>query len=260
MCDQSIIVRNIGTIFLAGPPLVKAATGEVVTAEELGGGEMHSKTSGVTDYLAEDDAHALVLARRCIANLNYPSSSRPLSTTFSEPLYDPKELAGIAPTNLRKPLEMREIIARIVDGSVFDEFKPLFGTTLVTGFGRVHDRPIGIMGNNGILFSESALKGAHFVQLCGQRNIPLLFLQNISGFMVGQEAEASGIAKNGAKLVTAVSTVNVPKFSIVVGASFGAGNYGMCGRAFAPRFLWMWPNARIGVGPPSSPIIKYHSS
>ncbi|KAL7270807.1 Methylcrotonoyl-CoA carboxylase beta chain, mitochondrial [Rhizina undulata] len=246
LCDESIIVKKTATIFLAGPPLVKAATGEVVTAEALGGAELHSKTSGVTDYLAEDDAHAVVMARRCIANLNYPKSAVARGGG-EDPLYDPKELNGIVGPNLRKPVEIREIIARIVDGSRFDEFKANYGTTLVTGFAHIHTHPIGIIANNGILFSESSLKGAHFIQLCAARNIPLLFLQNISGFMVGQAAEAGGIAKNGAKLVTAVSTANVPKFTVLVGASYGAGNYGMCGRAYGGRFLWMWPNARIGV-------------
>ncbi|KAI5856301.1 carboxyl transferase [Tricharina praecox] len=246
MSDESIIVENSGTIFLAGPPLVKAATGEVVTAEELGGGALHSKVSGVTDYLAVDDAHALVLARRCVANLNWPTTSVP-EVEVKEPLYDPKELVGIVGTNLRKPIEIKEVIARIVDGSEFSEFKENYGTTLVTGFARIHGYRVGIIGNNGILFSEASLKGAHFIQLCAQRNIPLVFLQNISGFMVGKDAEAGGIAKNGAKLVNAVSCADVPKFTVVIGASYGAGNYGMCGRAFSPRFLWMWPNAKIAV-------------
>ncbi|KAF8460289.1 methylcrotonoyl-CoA carboxylase subunit beta [Kalaharituber pfeilii] len=249
MSDENIIVQNQGTIFLAGPPLVKAATGEIVTAEELGGGDLHSKTSGVTDFLAVDDAHALVLARRCVANLNWPQAQSPLpsSETPKEPLYDPNELDGIIGTNLRKQVDVHEIIARIVDGSEFAEFKENYGTSLVTGFARIHGYRVGIVANNGILFSESALKGAHFIQLCTQRNIPLVFLQNISGFMVGKDAEAGGIAKNGAKLVTAVACADVPKFTIVFGASYGAGNYGMCGRAYSPRLLFMWPNAKIGV-------------
>jgi len=246
MSDESIIVENSGTIFLAGPPLVKAATGEEVTAEELGGGALHSRTSGVTDYLAVDDAHALTLARRCVANLNWPASKEPV-VGVKEPLYDPRDLVGIVGPNLRKPIEMKEVIARIVDGSEFSEFKENYGTTLVCGFARIHGYQVGILGNNGILFSEAALKGAHFIQICAQRNIPLVFLQNISGFMVGKDAEAGGIAKNGAKLVNAVSCADMPKFTVVIGASYGAGNYGMCGRAYSPRFLWMWPNARIGV-------------
>jgi 3-methylcrotonyl-CoA carboxylase beta subunit len=230
MCDESIIVENQGTIFLAGPPLVKAATGEEVSAEDLGGGRLHSSVSGVTDYLAVDDAHALVLARRSIGNLNWPRSTE-LDThapqSYQEPLYDPADLTGIVGTNLRKQLPMHEIIARIVDGSSLAEFKPTYGTTLITGFARIHNHRVGIIANNGILFSESALKGAHFIQLCCQRNIPLVFLQNISGFMVGAEAERGGIAKNGAKLVTAVACADVPKFTVVIGASAGAGNYGM---------------------------------
>ncbi|PQE18078.1 propionyl- carboxylase beta chain protein [Rutstroemia sp. NJR-2017a BVV2] len=247
MSDESIIVGGQGHIFLAGPPLVKAATGEEVTHEELGGGSMHSSVSGVTDYLAIDDAHAIVLARRSISNLNWPKKSFPAPATYEEPLYDPSELTGIATTNLRKPLPIHEIIARIVDGSVFSEFKRDYGTTLVTGFATIYGHKVGIIANNGILFSTSSLKGAHFIELCTQRNIPLIFLQNISGFMVGSDAEREGIAKNGAKLVTAVACANVPKFTVVVGASYGAGNYGMCGRAYSPRFLYMWPNARIGV-------------
>ncbi|KAK4694996.1 hypothetical protein P7C71_g2671, partial [Lecanoromycetidae sp. Uapishka_2] len=246
MSDESIIVENQGTIFLAGPPLVKAATGEIVTAEELGGGRLHSSISGVTDYLAVDDAHALVLARRSISNLNWPTQEK-IEVSYKEPLYDPEELAGIVGTNLRKHIPAREIIARIVDGSEFSEFKKDYGTTIVTGFARIYGQQVGIVANNGILFSESSLKGAHFIQLCAQRNIPLTFLQNISGFMVGADAEKGGIAKNGAKLVTAVACADVPKFTVVVGASAGAGNYGMCGRAYSPRFLWMWPNAKIGV-------------
>ncbi|CAG8977289.1 hypothetical protein HYALB_00012981 [Hymenoscyphus albidus] len=247
MSDESIIVDGQGHIFLAGPPLVKAATGEVVSAEDLGGGKMHTSVSGVTDYLAVDDAHALVLARRSISNLNWPKKAFPPPETYSEPLHDPEELIGIATTNLRKPLPIHEIISRIVDGSVFSEFKRDYGTTLVTGFAHIYGHKVGIIANNGILFSTSSLKGAHFIELCCQRQIPLIFLQNISGFMVGTDAEREGIAKNGAKLVTAVACANVPKFTVVVGASNGAGNYGMCGRAYSPRFLWMWPNARIGV-------------
>jgi 3-methylcrotonyl-CoA carboxylase beta subunit len=267
MSDESIIVENQGHIFLAGPPLVKAATGEVVTPEELGGGKMHSSVSGVADYLAVDDAHALVLARRCISNLNWPrtssstsssSSSTATTTTthqdaaadadaYAEPLYPAEELLGIASTNLRKPLPIHEVIARLVDGSAFAEFKRDFGPTLVTGFARIQGHRVGIVANDGILFGASALKGAHFVELCAQRAVPLLFLQNIAGFMVGRDAEREGIAKHGAKLVTAVACADVPKFTVVVGGSYGAGNYGMCGRAYAPRFLWMWPNARVGV-------------
>ncbi|MCJ1287309.1 Methylcrotonoyl-CoA carboxylase beta chain, mitochondrial [Xylographa opegraphella] len=246
MSDESIIVENQGTIFLAGPPLVKAATGEVVSAEDLGGGKLHSSISGVTDYLAVDDAHALVLARRSISNLNWPAQA-PTPPSFKEPLYSPEELAGIVGTNLRTPIPAHEIIARIVDGSEFAEFKRDYGTSLVTGFARIHGNRVGILANNGILFSEAALKGAHFIQLCTQRRLPLVFLQNISGFMVGADAEKGGIAKNGAKLVTAVACAHVPKFTVVFGASAGAGNYGMCGRAYSPRFLWMWPNAKIGV-------------
>lgn len=250
MSDESIIVQEQGHIFLAGPPLVKAATGESVTAEDLGGGKMHSSVSGVTDYLAVDDAHAIVLARRSIANLNWPDDRRRSTSKdkeFVEPLYSPSELLGIASTNLRKPLPIHEVIARIVDGSAFAEFKRDYGSTLVTGFAHLYGQQVGIVANNGILFSSSALKGAHFIQLCSQRGIPLVFLQNISGFMVGTDAEREGIAKNGAKLVTAVACADVPKFTVVVGGSYGAGNYGMCGRAYSPRFLWMWPNARIGV-------------
>ncbi|KAE8151129.1 3-methylcrotonyl-CoA carboxylase, subunit beta [Aspergillus avenaceus] len=250
MSDETIIVENQGTIFLAGPPLVKAATGEEVSAEDLGGGRLHSTISGVTDYLAVDDAHALILARRSVANLNYPTTSVPLkldANTIKEPLYDPAELNGIVGTNLRRQIPAHEVIARIVDGSEFAEFKRDYGTTLVTGFARIYGHKVGIVANNGILFSESSLKGAHFIELCAQRNIPLLFLQNISGFMVGADAEKGGIAKNGAKLVTAVACANVPKFTVVFGSSAGAGNYGMCGRAYSPRLLFMWPNAKIGV-------------
>ena len=252
MSDESIIVGEQGHIFLAGPPLVKAATGEVVTAEELGGGKMHSSVSGVTDYLAVDDAHALTLARRSVKNLNWPARSAATqppapADTVAEPLYDPEELLGIATTNLRKPIPIREVIARIVDGSEFSEFKRDFGTTLVTGFASIYGHKVGIIANDGILFASSAVKGAHFIELCTQRGIPLVFLQNISGFMVGTASEREGIAKHGAKLVTAVACAEVPKFTIVVGGSYGAGNYGMCGRAYSPRFLWMWPNARVGV-------------
>ncbi|KAG6104427.1 hypothetical protein E4U14_005733 [Claviceps sp. LM454 group G7] len=248
MSDESIIVARQGHIFLAGPPLVKAATGEQVSAEDLGGGEMHSSVSGVTDYLAVDDAHAITLARRSISNLNWPSSSCPPSSSPPlEPLHDPEQLLGITSPNLRQPIPIREVIARIVDGSEFSEFKHDFGTTLVTGFASIYGHKIGIIANNGILFSASALKGAHFIQLCSQRGIPLIFLQNISGFMVGSATEREGIAKHGAKLVTAVACATVPKFTVVVGGSYGAGNYGMCGRAYGPRFLWMWPNARVGV-------------
>ncbi|UPX10588.1 Methylcrotonoyl-CoA carboxylase [Ascochyta rabiei] len=248
MSDESIIVENQGHIFLAGPPLVKAATGEVVSAEDLGGGKLHSEVSGVTDYLAVDDAHALVLARRSIGNLNWHRNQTvSVKPAFKEPLYDPKELNGIVGTNLRKQIPIHEVIARIVDGSSFSEFKPLYGSTLVTGFATIYGHPVGIVANNGILFSESSLKGAHFVQLCGKRQIPLIFLQHISGFMVGQDAEKGGIAKNGAKLVTAVSCVDVPKFTVVVGSSAGAGNYGMCGRAYSPRLLFTWPNAKTSI-------------
>ncbi|KAK0655932.1 methylcrotonoyl-CoA carboxylase beta chain mitochondrial precursor [Cercophora newfieldiana] len=251
MSDESIIVQEQGHIFLAGPPLVKAATGEVVSPEDLGGGKMHSSVSGVTDYLAVDDAHAIVLARRCISNLNWPveltAVAPSVEKVVNEPLYPPEELVGVASTNLRKPLPIHEVIARIVDGSRFAEFKRDYGTTLVTGWATIYGQRVGIVANNGILFSSSAVKGAHFIELCAQRGIPLVFLQNISGFMVGADAEREGIAKNGAKLVTAVACADVPKFTVVVGGSYGAGNYGMCGRAYSPRFLWMWPNARIGV-------------
>ncbi|MBE9553489.1 MAG: methylcrotonoyl-CoA carboxylase, partial [Proteobacteria bacterium] len=230
-----------------GPPLVKAATGEVVTAEELGGAEVHSRISGVTDHMAEDDAHALAIARRIAGHLNRRKQVTLDLTEPREPLYDAKELHGVVPQDLRKPYDVREVIARIVDASEFDEFKRLYGETLVTGFARIHGYPVGIVANNGILFSESALKGAHFVELCAQRGIPLVFLQNISGFMVGRKYEAGGIARDGAKLVTAVACANVPKFTVIIGGSFGAGNYGMCGRAYSPRFLFMWPNARISV-------------
>src|SRR5271157_13436 len=247
MSDETIIVRNQGTIFLGGPPLVKAATGEVVSAEDLGGGDLHTRTSGVADHLAENDRHALGIARRIVADLN---ARKPASLEVRRPApprYDPAELYGVVSADRRRPFEVREIIARIVDGSEFDEFKRLYGATLVTGFAHVCGYPVGIVANNGILFSESAQKGAHFIELCAQRDIPLVFLQNITGFMVGRKYEAGGIAKDGAKMVTAVATAAVPKFTVVIGGSFGAGNYGMCGRAYSPRFLWMWPNARIGV-------------
>ncbi|MFA7415826.1 MAG: carboxyl transferase domain-containing protein [Rhizobium sp.] len=247
MCDESIIVRNQGTIFLGGPPLVKAATGEVVTAEELGGAEVHTRHSGVSDHYATSDAHAIGIARRIIARSNAPEKSTRGLIASREPLYPADELYGIVPADPRKPFDVRDIIARIVDASEFDEFKALFGTTLVCGLAHIWGQPVGILGNNGILFSESAQKGAHFVELCSQKNIPLVFLQNITGFMVGKKYEAGGIAKDGAKLVTAVSTTSVPKYTVVVGGSYGAGNYGMCGRAYSPRFLWMWPNARISV-------------
>jgi 3-methylcrotonyl-CoA carboxylase beta subunit len=247
MADESIIVRNQGTIFLGGPPLVRAATGEVVTAEELGGADVHSRTSGVTDHYAQDDAHALAIARRIVGNLNRVKQPSLALKDAREPRYDPAELYGIIPADTRKPYDVREVIARLVDGSEFDEFKQLYGTTLVCGFAHLFGYPLGIVANNGILFSESALKGAHFIQLSAQRGIPLVFLQNITGFMVGKKYEAGGIAKDGAKMVTAVSCARVPKLTLIIGGSFGAGNYGMCGRAFAPRFLWMWPNARISV-------------
>lgn len=247
MCDESIIVEGQGTIFLGGPPLVKAATGEEVTAEELGGADVHSRISGVTDHMARDDLHALQLARRAVRNLNRRKSLTVTTHPPTDPIFDPAELTGIAPVDLRKPFNVREIIARIVDGSEFDEFKRLYGETLVTGFAHIHGYPVGIIANNGILFSESAQKGAHFIELCAQRGIPLVFLQNISGFMVGKKYEQGGIAKDGAKMVTAVACAKVPKFTIVIGGSFGAGNYSMCGRSYSPRFLWMWPNARISV-------------
>ncbi len=247
MSDESIIVQNQGTIFLGGPPLVKAATGEVVTAEELGGGDVHTRLSGVADHLAQNDQHALALARSIVANLNRQKPHPFTRRTSIEPRYCAQELYGIIPTDTRKPYDVREIIARIVDNSEFDEFKARYGTTLVCGFAHLFGMPVGIIANNGILFSESALKGAHFIELCCQRKIPLVFLQNITGFMVGKKAENEGIARNGAKMVTAVATAAVPKLTVIIGGSFGAGNYGMCGRAFSPRFLWMWPNARISV-------------
>jgi 3-methylcrotonyl-CoA carboxylase beta subunit len=247
MSDETIIVKNQGTIFLGGPPLVKAATGEVVSAEELGGADVHTRISGVADHFAENDAHALALVRRVVANLNWRKPEGPALQTPQPPLYDPGELYGVIPMDTRKPYDVREVIARMVDGSRLDEFKARFGATLVTGFAHLHGYPIGIVANNGILFSESAQKGAHFIELCAQRRIPLLFLQNISGFMVGRKYENGGIARDGAKMVTAVACAQVPKFTVIIGGSFGAGNYGMCGRAYAPRFLWMWPNARISV-------------
>jgi 3-methylcrotonyl-CoA carboxylase beta subunit len=247
MSDESIIVRNQGTIFLAGPPLVKAATGEVVTAEDLGGADVHSRVSGVTDHYALDDAHALGIARRIVGHLNRVKRPTLDIAAPAEPLYDPQELYGVVPSDTRKPYDVREVIARLVDGSELDEFKQLYGQTLVTGFARLWGYPVGIVASNGILFSESALKGAHFIELCAQRGIPLVFLQNITGFMVGRKYEAGGIAKDGAKMVTAVACARVPKFTLIIGGSFGAGNYGMCGRAYSPRFLWMWPNARISV-------------
>ncbi|MBI2296194.1 MAG: methylcrotonoyl-CoA carboxylase [Betaproteobacteria bacterium] len=247
MSDETIIVKNQGTIFLAGPPLVKAATAEVVTAEELGGADVHTRISGVADHFAEDDRHALELARRAVANLTRGPRTALATREPREPLHDPEELYGVIPQSTRTPFDVREIIARIVDGSELDEFKARYGATLVTGFAHVEGYPVGIVANNGILFSESALKGTHFIELCCQRGIPLVFLQNITGFMVGKKAEHGGIAKDGAKMVTAVACARVPKFTVIIGGSFGAGNYGMCGRAYSPRFLWIWPNARISV-------------
>ena len=247
MSDESVIVRGQGTIFLGGPPLVKAATGEIVSAEDLGGADVHSRTSGVTDHYAENDAHALGIARRIVGSLNTAKRPDVALRAPRPPRYDPAELHGVIPTDRRKPFDVREVIARIVDDSDFDEFKRLYGTTIVTGFAHIHGMPVGIVANNGILFSESALKAAHFIELCAQRGVPLVFLQNITGFMVGRKYESGGIAKDGAKMVTAVATANVPKFTVIIGGSFGAGNYGMCGRAYSPRMLWMWPNARISV-------------
>ena len=247
MSDETVIVRNQGTIFLGGPPLVKAATGEVVSAEDLGGGDVHTRLSGVADHLAENDSHALFIARRIVGSFNRVKPQTVTLAPSEEPLYDPQELYGVIPADTRKPYDVREVIARIVDGSRFDEFKARYGTTLVTGFARLHGMPVGIVANNGILFGESAQKGAHFIELCAQRGVPLLFLQNITGFMVGRKYENAGIAKDGAKMVTAVATAMVPKLTVLIGGSFGAGNYGMCGRAYSPRFLWMWPNARISV-------------
>jgi 3-methylcrotonyl-CoA carboxylase beta subunit len=253
MSDETIIVKNQGTIFLGGPPLVKAATGEIVSAEDLGGGDVHTRLSGVADHLAQNDTHALGIARNIVRNLNTNTATGQqnkacaATESIANPKYPADEMYGVVPTDTRKPYDVREIIARIVDGSEFDEFKARFGSTLVTGFARIEGMMVGIIANNGILFSESAQKGAHFIQLCCQRKIPLVFLQNITGFMVGRKVENEGIARHGAKMVTAVATASVPKFTIIIGGSYGAGNYGMCGRAYSPRFLWMWPNARICV-------------
>ena len=247
MSDETIIVKNQGTIFLGGPPLVKAATGEIVTAEDLGGGDAHTRLSGVADHLAQNDLHALALARKAVGSLNRRKPAGPVLRAPTAPLLDARELLGVIPTDTRKPFDVREIIARVVDGSEFHEFKQRFGSTLVCGFAHIEGMPVGIIANNGILFSESAVKGAHFIELCCQRKVPLVFLQNITGFMVGRKYENEGIARHGAKLVTAVATASVPKFTIIIGGSYGAGNYGMCGRAYSPRFLWMWPNARICV-------------
>ncbi|HAD08147.1 MAG TPA: methylcrotonoyl-CoA carboxylase, partial [Porticoccaceae bacterium] len=247
MADESIIVKQQGTIFLGGPPLVKAATGEIVSAEELGGADVHCRTSGVTDHYAQNDHHALQLARQSVARLNRVKPMQLDIREPVEPLYAAEEIYGVVPKDSKQPYDVREVIARIVDGSEFDEFKALFGTTLICGFARIHGYPVGILGNNGILFGESAQKGAHFIEICAQRKIPLVFLQNITGFMVGKQYEAGGIAKHGAKMVTAVACAKVPKFTVIIGGSFGAGNYGMCGRSYDPRFLFMWPNARISV-------------
>ncbi|GAD54522.1 carboxyl transferase domain-containing protein [Limimaricola cinnabarinus] len=247
MSDVTIIVKAQGTIFLAGPPLVKAATGEVVSAEDLGGGDVHTRLSGVADYLADNDAHALALARQAVAGLNRRKPETVVMRAVEEPLHDPEEILGVVPADPRKPYDIRELLARLLDGSRLDEFKPRYGETLVTGFAHIMGLPVGIIANNGVLFSEAALKGAHFVELCSQRKIPLVFLQNITGFMVGRKYEAGGIAKDGAKLVTAVASTEVPKVTMIVGGSYGAGNYGMCGRAYSPRFLWTWPASRIGV-------------
>ena len=247
MSDESIIVREQGTIFLAGPPLVKAATGEIVSAEDLGGADVHTRVSGVADHFAQNDHHALAIARNIVGNLNRVKQVALDVQPPIDPLYPPEEIYGVIQADIKKPYDVREVIARVVDGSEFDEFKARYGATLVTGFARIWGYPVGIVANNGVLYSESAQKGAHFIELCAQRGIPLLFLQNITGFMVGQKYEAGGIAKDGAKMVTAVSCAQVPKFTVIIGGSYGAGNYGMCGRAFNPRFLWMWPNARICV-------------
>ena len=247
MSDETIIVKNQGTIFLAGPPLVKAATGEITDAEKLGGADVHTKISGVADHLADNDDHALAIARECIKNLNTQVNNISAKLSFDSPLYDQNELLGIVPADNKTPYDVREIIMRIVDGSEFNEFKKEFGKTLITGFAKLQGQICGIIANNGVLFSESALKGTHFIELCSQRKIPLIFLQNITGFMVGEKAEHGGIAKNGAKLVNAVATTKVPKITVLIGGSFGAGNYGMCGRAFSPRFLWTWPCSRISV-------------
>jgi 3-methylcrotonyl-CoA carboxylase beta subunit len=246
MSDEVVIVKEQGTIFLGGPPLVKAATGEDVTAEELGGADVHTRISGVADHFAEDDAHALAMVRRIVGNLNRPKTAGP-HQRVEDPLFDAEEIYGIVPADTRKPYDVREVIARMADGSRLDEFKQRYGSTVVTGFAHIHGYAVGIIANNGILFSESAQKGAHFIELCAQRGIPLVFLQNITGFMVGRKYENSGIAKDGAKMVTAVACARVPKFTVLIGGSFGAGNYGMCGRAYNPRLLWMWPNARISV-------------
>ncbi|KAL3288129.1 hypothetical protein HHI36_002578 [Cryptolaemus montrouzieri] len=257
MADESIIVRQQGTIFLAGPPLVKASTGEEVTAEELGGADLHCSTSGVTDHYALDDKHALHVAREIVKNLNL-TMKNPFTSEFEEPLFDARELYGIFDQDLQKPIDVREVIARVFDGSKFNEFKKKYGDTLVCGFSKLYGKTVGIIGNNGVLFSESAMKGAHFVQLCSQRKVPIIFLQNITGFMVGKQAEQEGIAKHGAKLVTAVACSKVPKITVVIGGSFGAGNYGMCGRAYSPRFLYMWPNAKISVmgGPQAAGVLS----
>ncbi len=247
MSDETIIVRNQGTIFLGGPPLVKAAIGEVVSAEDLGGGDVHTRLSGVADHLAENDMHALAIARMVVANLNWRKDEQLLLARPRAPLFDGAELHGVIPTDPRKSYDVHEVIARIVDGSEFDEFKARYGSTLITGFAHIEGMPVGLVANNGVLFSESAMKGAHFIELCCQRRVPLVFLQNITGFMVGRKYESEGIAKHGAKMVTAVATATVPKFTLIIGGSFGAGNYGMCGRAYSPRFMWMWPNARISV-------------
>jgi 3-methylcrotonyl-CoA carboxylase beta subunit len=247
MSDETIIVKNQGTIFLGGPPLVKAAIGEVVSAEELGGGDAHTRLSGVADHLAQNDAHALALARQIVGTLNRRKPQPHALRAPVPPRFDAREMYGVIPADTRKPYDVREIIARIVDDSEFHEFKARFGSTLVCGFAHIEGMPVGIVANNGVLFSESAQKGAHFIELCGQRKVPLVFLQNITGFMVGKKYENEGIARHGAKMVTAVATVNVPKFTVIIGGSYGAGNYGMCGRAYSPRFLWMWPNARICV-------------
>jgi 3-methylcrotonyl-CoA carboxylase beta subunit len=247
MSDETIIVKNQGTIFLGGPPLVKAAIGEIVSAEDLGGGDVHTRLSGVADHLAQNDAHALALARQAVASLNRSKRVEQTLRTPVPPLYEASELYGVIPADTRKPYDVHEVIARIVDGSEFHEFKARYGATLVCGFAHIEGMPVGIIANNGVLFSESAQKGAHFIELCCQRKVPLVFLQNITGFMVGRKYESEGIARHGAKMVTAVATASVPKFTVIIGGSYGAGNYGMCGRAFSPRFLWMWPNARICV-------------
>ncbi|MEY3487134.1 MAG: hypothetical protein RL075_1139, partial [Pseudomonadota bacterium] len=247
MSDETIIVKNQGTIFLGGPPLVKAAIGEIVSAEDLGGGDVHTRLSGVADHLAQNDAHALALARQAVASLNRSKRVEQTLRTPLPPLYEASELYGVIPADTRKPYDVHEVIARIVDGSEFHEFKARYGATLVCGFAHIEGMPVGIIANNGVLFSESAQKGAHFIELCCQRKVPLVFLQNITGFMVGRKYESEGIARHGAKMVTAVATASVPKFTVIIGGSYGAGNYGMCGRAFSPRFLWMWPNARICV-------------